>query len=103
MALAGSSKPKLRMAFIGAGGISRSHLQALTQMEDVEVVALADVNEQGMQQRADEFNIPRENLFTDYEQMLAKIEPDAVNVCTPNGLHAPDTIASPKAGCPCHC
>ncbi|MFW6060446.1 MAG: Gfo/Idh/MocA family protein [Phycisphaeraceae bacterium] len=94
----GSSKSKLRVAFIGAGGIAGAHLKALATMDDVELVALADINEQVMQQRAEEYNIPRENLFTDYEQMLEKIQPDAVDVCTPNGLHAPNAIASLKAG-----
>jgi predicted dehydrogenase len=30
--------------------------------------------------------------------MLKKVKPDAVSVCTPNGLHAPATIAALKAG-----
>ena len=93
-----SSKSKLRVAFIGAGGIARPHLAALAKMDDVEIVALADIHEQAMQEKAEAFNIPRENLFTDYQEMLDKIEPDAVDICTPNGLHAPNTIAALKAG-----
>jgi predicted dehydrogenase len=30
--------------------------------------------------------------------MLAEVQPDAVNVCTPNGLHAPASIAASEAG-----
>lgn len=91
-------KKKLRMAFIGAGGITQAHLTALAKMDDVEVVALADVNRKSMLAKAEEFNIPKEGLFTDYEEMLRKVKPDAVDVCTPNGLHAPNAIAALKAG-----
>ena len=93
-----SNDGKLRVAFIGAGGIAGAHLNALASMDDVELVALTDVNEHVMAEKADQFNIPRENLFTDYEQMLEKVQPDAVDICTPNGLHAPNAIASLKAG-----
>ena len=34
---------KLRLAIIGAGGISNSHVRAYKQMEDVEIVAGADI------------------------------------------------------------
>lgn len=92
------SQSKLRIAFIGAGGIAGTHMRSLASFDDVEIVALADVNEEGMLTKAEQFGIPKENLFTDYQQMLDKIEPDAVDVCTPNGLHAPNTIAALKAG-----
>lgn len=93
-----STDSKLRIAFIGAGGIAGAHLAALATMDDVEVVALADPSEQAMRKWADQYQIDSKNLFTDYQQMLDAVEPDAVSVCTPNGLHAPASIASSKAG-----
>jgi predicted dehydrogenase len=89
---------KLRMAFIGAGGIANAHLVALQKMADVEVVALSDVSQKSMEDKAEKFNIPRDNLYTDYEKMLDEVKPDAVDICTPNGLHAPNALASLKAG-----
>jgi len=35
---------KLRIAFIGTGGISRKHLNSITNFKDTEVVGLCDVN-----------------------------------------------------------
>lgn len=98
MARSSSSSKKLRMAFIGAGGIAAAHLKALKKFDDVEVVALADVNKKGLESRAEEFGVPTEGLFTDYQKMLKVVQPDAVNICTPNGLHAPNAIAASKAG-----
>jgi predicted dehydrogenase len=89
---------KLRIAFIGAGGIAGAHMSYLTKMNDVEIVALADINEAGMAKHAKTFNVPTDALFTDYKEMLRKIQPDAVSVCTSNGMHAQATIAAHKAG-----
>ncbi|MCX5659350.1 MAG: Gfo/Idh/MocA family oxidoreductase [Planctomycetota bacterium] len=93
-----SDGKKLRYAFIGAGGIAGAHMSYLAKMPDVELVALADVNEASMARHAETYKIPKANCFTDYKQMLAKIGPEAVSVCTPNGLHAPNTIAALNAG-----
>ena len=87
---------KLKVAFIGAGGIAGTHMRYLSNMPDVELVAAADVVKDSVAKRCQEFNIPRS--FTDYETMLAQVDADAVSVCTPNGLHAPCTIAALEAG-----
>lgn len=87
---------KLRVAFIGAGGIAGTHMRYLNVMPDVELVAAADVVEASVKRRCQEFAIP--HSFTDYEQMLNEVEVDAVTVCTPNGFHAPCTIAALEAG-----
>ncbi|MEX0886033.1 MAG: Gfo/Idh/MocA family oxidoreductase [Phycisphaeraceae bacterium] len=89
---------KLRLAFIGAGGIAGTHIRALRKMPDVEIVALADISEAALAKHAEEFGFEKSQLFTDYEQMLEKVEPDAVDVCTPNGVHAPASIAASGAG-----
>ena len=93
-----TANKKLRIAFIGAGGIAGAHMNYLSKFADVEIVALADINEAGMAKHAKNHNIPTANLFTDSATMLAKIQPDAVSVCTSNGAHAPATIAALNAG-----
>lgn len=95
MSKKGTNK-KLRIAFIGAGGIAGSHMNYLVKMDDVEIVALSDPNEAGMAKHAKAYNVSQ--TFVDYKEMLAKANPEAVSVCTPNGLHAPATIAALQAG-----
>ncbi len=87
---------KLRVAFIGAGGIAGTHMRYYKDMDDVEMVAMADIAEESMARHGEQHGIS--NAFTDYREMLRKIKPDAVSVCTPNGLHASNTIAALKAG-----
>lgn len=94
-----SSKP-LRLAFIGVGGISKTHLRHLAPLADrVQIVALADVSTKAMAQRAEDFKLGDVPQYTDYRKMLREIKPDAVDVCTPNVEHAPASIAASKAGC----
>ena len=87
---------KLRVAFIGAGGIAGTHMRYLAEMDDVEIVAQADISEASMQRWAEQYGIA--DSFTDYGEMLTKVKPDAVSVCTPNGMHAPAAIAALEAG-----
>lgn len=94
---AATRKPKkMRIAFIGAGGIAGTHMRYLDQMDDVEIVAQADISKASMERWAEQYGIGAS--YTDYQKMLAEVKPDAVSVCTPNGAHAPATIAALNAG-----
>jgi predicted dehydrogenase len=88
---------KLRVAIVGCGGISDLHLKSFKKMPDVDVVAGVDIN-------PDRLAWVRENhgvteTFTDWREMLKKVKPDAVDVCTPNGVHMPAVIDALNAGC----
>lgn len=91
-------KKPLRIGFIGAGGIAHMHARHLKKQENVEIVAAADVGEKSLNKFIEAF--PGTKPFADYKQMLSKSagEMDAVCVCTPNGLHAENTIDALKAG-----
>jgi predicted dehydrogenase len=89
-----------KVAFIGAGGIARHHAKFLKAMETqgVEIVAACDVSEKSLD-AFKEITGPEIRTFADYKVMLKEMkEVDAVDICTPNGLHAEDTIAALNAG-----
>lgn len=75
---------------IGCGGIATSkHYSALADMKElVEVVAVCDIIEERAIASADHFGISHECTFTDYKQLLALEEIDAVLVLTPNVSHS---------------
>ena len=86
-----------KVAFIGAGGIAHHHVKYLKKLDGVDVVAAADVSENSLNRFKDAFGV--QQLFTDYRNMLRDVpEIDAVDICTPNGVHAENTIASLQAG-----
>lgn len=89
---------KLQMAFIGSGGISHAHFRALKNFDDVEIVALCDLKEEALEKAREATGVDKSMCFTDYKDMLKKVAPQSVSVCTPNGQHAPCAIAASNAG-----
>ena len=82
---------------IGCGGISDLHFRTLAGFHDVEVVAAVDVRPERLEWAREKHGILAG--FTDWVEMLNTIKPDAVDVCTPNAVHAPAVIDSLNAGC----
>jgi predicted dehydrogenase len=87
---------KLRVAIIGCGGISATHLGSLKEMPEVELVAGVDTNPARLKVVEEKFGITA--LFSDWKKMLKTARPDAVTICTPNGVHAAPTIDCLNAG-----
>ncbi len=87
---------KLRVAVIGAGGISDLHARTLKKFADVELVAAVDLRQERLNAMRDQYGITA--LYTDWKKMLKEVKPDAADVCTPNGQHAPATIDALNAG-----
>lgn len=91
---------KVRMAFIGTGGISDVHIRVLSQMPEVEIVAGCDIKPERLEWFKQQPGCANANTYTDYKEMLKKEKKlDFVDVCTPNGVHCPAVIAALKAGC----
>ncbi|MBV8781710.1 MAG: Gfo/Idh/MocA family oxidoreductase [Phycisphaerae bacterium] len=88
---------KLRIAYVGCGGIAQTHLTALKEIPEAEVVAGVDIVEERLEVMRDKWGVSE--TFTDWKEMLKKIKPDAVSICTPNGVHAAPAIDAAKAGC----
>lgn len=88
---------KLRLAIVGCGGVSEMHLRVLKDFPDVEIVAGVDIDTKRLDVMRDKYGFT--NLYEDWNEMLAEIKPDAVDVCTPNGVHAAACIDASKAGC----
>ncbi len=94
-----SQPSKLRVGFIGVGGIANArHLPWYADLPTVEIAALCDLSEDALDQTADKYGIPEGNCYVNYHDMLARDDLDAIEVCTPNHLHAAPTIAALQAG-----
>ena len=88
---------KIRIAVIGTGSISHSHIQAYLKNENAEVYAFCDINEKVLKAAGEKYGVTR--LYTDEAEMLKALpEIDAVSVCTWNSAHAPCTIMALEAG-----
>ncbi len=87
---------RTKVGFIGGGGIAREHMQYLSEMEDVELAAVADISPAALDLCRDQYDIP--HGFTDYRELLAMDSIEAVTVGTPNSLHHGPTIDALRAG-----
>ena len=88
---------EIKVGIIGAGGIAGGkHLPGHQKAKGASVIAVCDIDEQRAKNFAKKHEIKR--VFTDYNDLVAMPELDAVSVCTPNNFHALPTIAALKAG-----
>ena len=87
---------KLKVGVVGTG-VGRLHLDGFKELaDDVEIVALCDVNESRLNEMADKYNISLR--YTDYNVLFSSGKIDAVTIALPNSLHAPVSVAALKAG-----
>lgn len=86
----------VRIGVIGTGSISSLHLDSYASNPHADVCAVCDLNEERARKAADRYGAAR--VYTDYRELLADPEVDAVSVCTWNNTHAEISIAALKAG-----
>ena len=68
---------KVRVAMIGAGSMAnRVHYPSLASFDDVEMVAICDLDPDRLSRTAERFGI--EKRYTDYRKMIEEVAPDAV-------------------------
>ena len=89
---------KIRIGFIGTGGIAGSHISKYLEMPDVEVVAGCDIVPGKAEAFFKKFKVEGARCYTDHVEMLEKEELDGVSICTYNSTHAVCTINALKKG-----
>lgn len=88
---------KLRIGVVGCGGIFNAvHLPAYAAMDNVEVVAVCDIVEERAQKAAQTFTSAA--VYTDYNDLIARDDIEAVDICTPNYLHPIIACAAMESG-----
>jgi predicted dehydrogenase len=95
-----SSSHKIRVAIIGAGGISGAHANGILAHKDkLECTALCDISEENLKTRSQQLGgAPAQ--FKDWRVMLREYGDhfDAVDICLPHHLHAPAILDACAAG-----
>jgi predicted dehydrogenase len=72
----------VKVGFIGAGSLANAmHYPSLAEFEDVQIVAICDLDENRLNSTADRYEV--EGRYTDYRRMLDSEELDAVYVIMP--------------------
>jgi predicted dehydrogenase len=91
-----SSTTRLLRAGVIGCGVGRSHIRGYVAANQVEVVALAGLDEARCQAASQEYNIP--HVYRDYQDLLARDDLDMVSIAVPNYLHREVTLAALECG-----
>jgi len=73
---------KLKCAVIGTGYLGKFHAEKYASLDDCELVAVVDINEQAAKEVADKHGA---KALTDYTSLLGNV--DAVSIVVPTSLH----------------
>jgi len=85
-----------KVGLVGAGGISRWHVQAFVHNERVEEVHVADPSREARERLMDEFGIITKAVGK-YEELLVDDSIEIIDCCAPHNLHHPIAMAAFKA------
>lgn len=87
---------KLKVGVVGVRGIARTHFPGWIDSPHAEMVAFADIDTKILKQRGKEQGITL--LYDNAQDLFRNPDIDIVDICTPNGAHAPLAIAALNAG-----
>ena len=91
-------KKKVKVGIIGCGWIAGSHVKEYLKMEDVEIVAGADLIPGKAEAFFEKYGVEGARCYPDHKSMIDAEDLDAVSVCTYNCQHAEPTIYALEHG-----
>jgi predicted dehydrogenase len=103
LSLAQSPNGKLRHAAIGVGGKGWGSLKVTAAKDNVECVAICDLDETNLARAAEMF--PEARTYQDWRELLDKEQDriDALSITTPDHMHAPIAMSAIRRGKHVYC
>jgi len=84
----------LRVGVIGLGAMGRNHVRVYSELPDVELAGIADIDQGLTQSLAKKY---RTKSFSDYKELLQE-DLEAVSIAVPTSLHREIALAAADAG-----
>jgi predicted dehydrogenase len=82
---------------IGNEKIDASHAGGYDSTDDIELVAVADVDKDNLRKFGGAWDIPSERQYLGHEAMLSNEDLDVISVCTPSFLHHEHVIDAARS------
>ena len=92
---------RLRGVAIGAGYFSQFHFDGWSRIDEVDLVAICDLNEQAATNAAQKYGVP--NTYANVSQMLDEEKPDFVDIITRPDSHLSLVRQAADRGIPVIC
>jgi 2-hydroxy-4-carboxymuconate semialdehyde hemiacetal dehydrogenase len=86
----------VRIALVGAGAFGTKHLDALSVIDEAEVVAVVSTRVEQAEEAAKRYGVA--HVETDLHRVLDRPDINAVVLATPTPLHAEQAVAALRAG-----
>ena len=89
----------LRIAIIGTGGISQSHIAGYLEFPGkCTITALVDIYPEKAQEKKERYGLENAEVFDDHRKILDREDIDLIDVCTPPYVHAEIAINGLNSG-----
>ncbi len=92
---------RVRVAICGLHGRGMDHLENYSKIQDAQIAALCDIDENVLRQRLgqmEKMGLPKPVTYTDIRKLLEDKSIDAVSIATPNHWHSLMAIWACQAG-----
>lgn len=86
----------IRVAVIGVGAMGRNHVRVYSELDNVDLIAIADPDREAADRIGRKYRI---RVYSDYREMLRVEELEAVSIVVPSLLHREVAIDCLEAGC----
>jgi predicted dehydrogenase len=93
-----NSSGRLRAGVIGLGWAGQQHMAAYAAAADVDLVALAGMEADTLQQLGDAYRIPKDRRYREWRELIDHGQLDLLSIAAPTTLHAPIAVAALNAG-----
>jgi UDP-N-acetylglucosamine 3-dehydrogenase len=85
----------MKVAVIGVGSMGKNHARVYSELPEVELVAVADADQNLVTMTAEKHNV---RAYTDFREMFKKEKPDAVSIAVPTAMHEEVGLAALEFG-----
>ncbi len=85
----------LKFGIVGCGRIAPKHAEAISALEEADLIAVCDIDEEKAKGFAEKYNA---EMYIEYDKMLENPDIDVINICTPNAQHADMAVQAIEKG-----
>lgn len=86
---------KFKVAVVGCGNISKTHLPVLKETKSVELIAVCDILPERADACAEKCGC---KAYYEFDELISNEKLDCIHICTPHYLHVPMAVNALKNG-----